>query len=280
MFVGGFKDSGADICGGVDRERGEMIKTAFIISIISISLILTIAISNSYAYSVIWDDWRYFSGIWVDGEPEEETYNRSPISYYLDDNNYGKAKSGKLILKSESKAVSHDERTIDSLSLFYARVKVTGGTPGEPIPTYFDANLKGVLNGAREFTSSVGAGVLAYDYNIGFSNIIDAIQDNGSLPDPMWEWYYYEQMSSGPKMDIDYNYRELIYPLSDKKYFVLAGLITEAEVDCPSRSLSDFYGAERYFKIDLTPIPEPTTLSLLGLGLLGLVGLRRKCRYL
>lgn len=261
-----------------------MTKKIFGILVIAILAQFVIGIGNSYAYIVTWHDWDFYSVVWVDGDVESEgTEAGEEASYYYNDRNRGRAMAKRFILKSEARATSNGVGNIESLSLFYTRMKVKEGSRGERVPCYFDANLSGILRGqGDDFDSNVSFELFVYNYNIlgdGLT-LADLAQDPDELPDdPKWggegEVFYDYATYGGENWVIDETYSDLIYPKVGKNYWVLAGLYTEASADA-SRAVSDFYGPERGFRMNVTPVPEPATTALFVLGGLGLGIIRKR----
>jgi hypothetical protein len=194
------------------RTRKKLIGTSEIekrkmkrILLVTVGLVCFAGVQAAFAYTLIWDRWDYYSRVWNE-DNEVETYNRDAIKYpdpIEDNDNFGKAKAGKFRLRSEAYATSDGLGSIYSISLFYARLRITDGEPGETVPLDITAHLRGILRGRGDFNSRVDAGILAYDYNVGIEELVNAIKEDEEPPEPLWAREWAEALEENGRQEID-----------------------------------------------------------------------------
>ena len=148
--------------------------------------------------------------------------------------------------------------TVQNFTPYYLNVAPTDPVTGKII--YEAASTTGVISSLISIDLIIGA----HTYSI---SEIGYISPWGSSPE--------RQLIGGNLNDVD-----SITSLTDDFYFIwYSETLSPITFHYTSSSINDIWNSEEFssFSVSaLSPVPEPTSMLLLGLGLVGLAGARRK----
>jgi hypothetical protein len=176
----------------------------------------------------------------------------------------------------DTEAIYFDNDQYNAYIAVLTGFPMSGATaPGNPPFTYGDIGIDADNNGVYEF----GIDVSTYNAETKQAKLLNNI---------VWNNVYYSQFSIANPFNInsgsEVGWVDFVYSTDQNTHFVLESgiplallglnadqkqnLVVHWTMECGNDYLN--------LPADTNPVPEPTTLSLLGLGVLGLLGLKKK----